>query len=192
MIPLNNSREDFFQSSNYFGKKLKFKDDIYILTVEINETSKILMTCNLKDNAIALYDYSIELSLEEFYNKSFAFKQCKNIEEIYILLENAIKGIVISDKYYYSNTKAESSSTLEINDNILYLILEIPLLTKQIEKVKFQFIGVKRDINNQFEILRNKYKSIVRKVYNKRSSNKDLTKFLDDLKSMIEEEEDIE
>ena len=41
-----------------------------------------------KDMAIALYDYSIELSLEEFYKKGNAFKQCNNIDEIYILSED--------------------------------------------------------------------------------------------------------
>ena len=127
--------KDFSENPNYFEKKIYSEDDKYILTMNINESSNISMNCKLEDNAIALYDYSMEISLEELYNKSYVFKQCKNINEIFILLKNVIKGISITDNDYYSSRTVKSSTTLEAKDNILNMILEIPLLTKEIEKV---------------------------------------------------------
>ena len=180
------------ENSNHFEKEMKYEEDIYILTIEKKESSKIFMTCNLKDNAISLYDYSIEISLEEFYKKGNAFKQCNNIDEIYILLKNVIKGISISD-IRYNSQKIESSSSIELKDNILCLVLEIPLLTKQKEEIEIQFIGVKKDVNNQFEILKNKYKSLTQLIYDKNYyySQEDFNKFLKNLKSIIEEKEKI-
>ena len=173
--------------NNHFKKEMKYEKDTFILTMEKKESSKIFMTCNLKDNAISLYDCSIELSLEEFYKKGRAFKQCNNIDEIYILLKNVLEGIFISD-ISYNSKEIKSSSSIEVNDNILYLVLEIPLLIKQKEIIEFQFIGVKKDVNNQFEILKNKYKSLTYLIYdnNYYYSKEEL---LNDLKSIIEEKE---
>ena len=71
----------------------------------------------------------------------------------------------------------------------MYLILEIPLLTKQKEEIEIQFIGVKKDVNNQFEILKNKYKSLTQLIYdnNYYYSEEDFNKFLNNLKSIIGE-----
>lgn len=178
------------ENTNHFEKEMKYEEDTYILTIEKKESSKIFMTCNLKDNAIYLYDYSIEISLEEFYKKGNVFKQCNNIDEIYILLKNVIKGISISD-IKYNSEKIESSSSLELKDNILCLVLEIPLLTKQKEEIKIQFNGVKKDVNNQFEILKNKYKSLTQLIYdnNYYCSKEEFNTFLNNLKSIIEEKE---
>jgi len=178
------------ENTNHFEKEMKYEEDTYILTIEKKESSKIFMTCNLKDNAISLYDYSIEISLEDFYKKGNVFKQCYNIDEIYILLKNVIKGISISD-IKYNSEKIESSSSLELKDNILCLVLEIPLLTKQKEEIKIQFNGVKKDVNNQFEILKNKYKSLTQLIYdnNYYCSKEEFNTFLNNLKSIIEEKE---
>ena len=109
---------------------------------------------------------------------------------MYSLLKNIIEGISIASKDYYSyyNSKINSSSNLEINNSILYLIWEIPLLTKQKENVEFQFIGVKRDVGNQFLILRNKYKSIVETIYSEATYDDSVNKFLNKLKSVIEKQ----
>ena len=177
-------------TNEHFEKEIKYEKDIYILTVEKKESSKIFIKCNLKDNAIALYDYSIELPLEEFYKKSSAFKQCNNIDEIYILLKNVIEGISVSDLNKNAK-KIKSSSSIELNDNILYLVLEIPLLTKQKEVIEIQFTGVKKDVDNQFEILKNKYKSLTYLIYNNNYyySKESFDNFLIKLKSIIEEKE---
>ena len=195
----NNENDENEEKSNYFKEEMKSEEDTYILTIEKKESSKIFIECKLKDKAIALYDYSIELSLEEFHKKSYIFHQCKNIDEIYFLLTNIIKGISLSYKSLKSKD-VESSSGLELNDNILYLILRIPLLTKKIEEVKIQFIGEKKDVNNQFEILKNKYKSMVKLIYNNNNKtyhNNSLfspnlnnsNEILRDLKNLIEEKE---
>jgi len=186
----NNSNNNASLFNNYFEKKMKCENDTYILTMETKESSKIFMTCNLKDNAMSLYDYSIEISLEEFYKKGSVFKQCNNINEIYLLLKNVIEGIFIS-AISYSSEKIKSSSSIELNDNILYLVLEIPLLTKQKEEIEIQFIGVKKDANKQFEILKNKYKSLTQLIYEKNHyyRQEDFDYFLKQLKSLIEEKE---
>jgi len=177
------------EDSNHFQKEMIYEKDTYILTMEKKDSSKILITCNLKDNAISLYDYSIEISLEEFYKKGSVFKQCNNIDEIYILLKNVLKGISISD-IRYNSLKNKSSSSLKLNDNILYLVLEIPLLTKQKEEIEIQFIGIKKDVNNQFEILKSKYKSLTQLIYNNNYYSKgNYDYFLKKLKSIIEEKE---
>ena len=178
------------ENTNHFEKEMKYEEDTYILTIEKKKSSKIFMTCNLKDNAISLYDYSIEISLEEFYKKGNVFKQCNNIDEIYILLKNVIKGISISD-IKYNSEKIESSSSLELKDNILCLVLEIPLLTKQKEEIKIQFNGVKKDVNNKFEILKNKYKSLTQLIYdnNYYCSKEEFNTFLNNIKNIIEEKE---
>ena len=197
---VNDENNENDENSNYFKKEMKSQEDTYILTIEKKESSKIFLACKLKDMAIALYDYSIELSLEEFYKKSYIFNQCKNIDEIYFLLTNIIKGISLSYKSLKSED-VESSSGLELNDNILYLILRIPLLTKKIEEVKIQFIGVKKDVNNQFEILKNKYKSMVKLIYNNKKYSNDnpfirkttfsrnSDEIIRDLKELIEDKE---
>ena len=73
----------------------------------------------------------------------------------------------------------------------MYLILEIPLLTKQKEEIEIQFIGVKKDVNNQFEILKNKYKSLTQLIYDKNYfySKEDFDIFLNNLKSIIEKKD---
>ena len=54
----NNNTISF--KENNFTMKINIGDDEYQINVQKMESSKILMTCNLRDDILSLYDYSLE------------------------------------------------------------------------------------------------------------------------------------
>ena len=144
---------------NNFIKIVYFGNDAYNINVKKNE-SKILMTCNLKNDVISLYDYSLELSYEEFYKLGKSFRQCNDINEIFELLKNVMSDISIS----YKELKQNSYAKLNLLNNELELFLSIPLLTGQNEEITFRFGKKSRDTLQQFEKLKDKYNSLLSQI----------------------------
>ena len=171
--------------NNSFCRKVRLNDDLYKLNIKKLDSSKIIITCNLEDDVLSLYDYSIELTFDEFYDLGFSFKQCKNIDDIFNLLQNVFKGIEISIKNLFS--KLNSDLKINLLNNEMTLYLEIPLLTGEMEEIKITFQKSKRDINMQFENLKLKYKSLKKMIYDRRGKTEDEEKFLNTLKDKIKE-----
>ena len=165
---------------NNFIRKFYFGNDAYNINVKKNE-SKILMTCNLKNDVISLYDYSLELSYEEFYKLGKSFRQCNDINEIFELLKNVMSDISIS----YKELKQNSYAKLNLLNNELELFL-----TGQNEEITFRFGKKSRDTLQQFEKLKDKYNSLVSQINNRNSKYnllpKDEKEFLDGLIKIIE------
>ena len=102
------------------------------------------MTCNLKDNVLSLFDYSLELSYEEFCKLGKSFKYCDDINDIYELLKNIMHEITISTK----NSSLKIKSSIRLNslfDNEIELVISIPLITGKNEIIQFLFEKKNRD-----------------------------------------------
>ena len=186
LIPFNCDKKEYI-------KEINFGDDLYKITLSISKSSKILITCNTKDDVLSLYEYSIELSFEEFYKLGKCFKQCNSIEEIYDLLKNVMTEIEISSKNNYSLNLKSKIKLENLKDNGLALILDIPLLTGNIEKIKIEFSTFKKDPIIQFEKIKEKYKYLTKKIYDRKgfhSIEKSETKFLENLIKKIEEKKE--
>ena len=72
---------------NKFDKVFNLYNEQFIITVKETQ-SKIILECKPNEEFISLYDYSIELSLEDFYAMGKSFKQCDNLNEIFNLIRN--------------------------------------------------------------------------------------------------------
>ena len=79
-------------------------------------------------------------------------------------------GITITkneNDFFLSKNNFETNSSksdIKLNilkDNEIELVLSIPLITLKIEEVKIQFLKRGRDISEQFEKLRNKFKTLI-------------------------------
>ena len=94
-------------STNNFIKEIYIGNDLYNVKIEKdNDSSKILMSCNLKDDVISLFDYSLELSYDEFCKLGKSFRNCDDINEIYNLLKYLIYGLTISSENSSLNIKS--------------------------------------------------------------------------------------
>ena len=124
------NNEEISEDENSFSieKKLENKE-IFILDIKKTESSKILINCESKDDSVTLYNYSIELSFEEFNSLGKCFKQCDNIDDIFIFLRNIIAKTTINT---YNNELQSSFDLNILEDESLILILNIPLLSEKI------------------------------------------------------------
>ena len=160
-----------------FSKKLYIEEVEYKIKVK-KESSNILITCNLKEDIASKYDYSINLSYDEFLVLGRVFKQCKDIDDIYELLKNVMNNT----KIHISFSKEINSMTkLELTNNELKLNLTIPLLTGKTEDIIIQFVKKERDINEQFEKLKEKYFSLIKLIKDNKYSSQTQYKTLEEL-----------
>ena len=72
---------------NKFDAVFNSYNEEFVITV-IETQSKIILQCKPNEEFISLYDYLIELSLEDFYSMGKSFKQCDNLNEIFNLIRN--------------------------------------------------------------------------------------------------------
>ena len=62
----------------------------FVIFIKNSDSSTILIECEPEDKLIGLYNYSIEMSFEEFTLLGKSFKQCDDIDDIFILLKNML------------------------------------------------------------------------------------------------------
>ena len=146
--------------------------------------SKIIITCNSVHDYISLYDNYAEISYSEFLNLGKCFKSCSDLEEIFNLLKNVLKGIklsIIKDKFletffFDCNSESKTSSikftATDGEEKSLGLYLTIPLLSGIDEKICIEFKQKEKNIYESFKKLRTKYLNVKRYAEDKYSSNK--------------------
>ena len=129
---------DNIKDSNEFSKILELNAEKYILTFKKIESEKIFITCESKDETISLYNYYIELSFKEFNLLGKSFRQCDDINDIFIFLQNILNGAQIKIKTLKKEMKSNVKLSLS-NNNTMILNLEIPLFSQKYENIKIEF-----------------------------------------------------
>ena len=130
--------------------------------VEQKKNDTILITCNLKDDTVTLFDYYKELSFEDFNLMGKSLKQCDDINDVYIFLKNVFSESKITTSRESLSSKVE----LQILDNEkIVLLLKIPLFTEKYEEIKIEFSKKNKDFSNQYIKIREKYQSLKKMVY---------------------------
>ena len=151
------------EDPNEISQNLYLKNESFIVKYKKGK-SKISISCNPKDDFVSLYDYSIEISFEEFCKLGKNFKICENIDDIFKIIKNIVEEVKFTKK---KGSDIESNIRIEYSsDDIIYLLLKIPLLTGTYEEIKIEFKKTKKDVNEQFRKLKEKYLKIKNMVIN--------------------------
>ena len=132
-----------------FSFLISLNGEIYIIKFIKKNISKILIICDSIEECTSLYDFSIELSYEQFYELGKSFKVCDNIDDVFDLIKNTIK---------MKNEKKANILLESIENNkkmILHLI--IPLLNGKSDEIKIEFLKHKKELKTQYIQLKNKY-----------------------------------
>ena len=173
---------------NEFYKELKINNEKYYVIFKKNsDSSKLLIKCEPEDKLTSLYNYSKEISFDEFILLGKYFKQCDNIDDIFLFLKS-----IIIDTQIQGNLDNYSKIELEYTTNMnIILIIKIPLLNNKNEEVKIEFVKDKKDLIKQFEILKEKYLNLKNKIYNENknlNSKKTCHEFINELIEEIEKD----
>ena len=124
---------------NKFQKELKVKDEKFILkNLKEKDSSKIIITCEPKDELLTLFDYSIEITYDEFIKLGRVFRQCYDIDNVFNLLKNIMSGCQIS-KTFNGRTLISNIELQFLDNENKVLILKVPLLTQEYEEIKIEF-----------------------------------------------------
>ena len=164
--PENPFFSPFSPKTNSLGLTEKKSDDeSYIATFktdlgeyEINlslKHDKLLIICNSDVDFLSIYSYSKEINLDDLKKLSNSFKFCENIGQCFTTFKNVLTGITlkINNNDYISKFEVKFS-----DDDSLTIILTIPLINGEYEKIEFNFDKKKKiEIFEQFKILRSKY-----------------------------------
>ena len=165
--------------------ELPLNEERYTIKIKVNDSSKISITCNAKEDFTSAFNNSVVLSFEEFCDLGKSFKLCDNIYEVFNTLKNIFEEISFSSNSI-KEMKAHASLIQSENDTIS-LLIKIPLITGKYEEIKIGFKKAKRDIEEQFKKLKKKYLKIKSMVYaRKNADNK--TKFQKNLLDELYEE----
>ena len=162
--------------------ELPLNEEKYIIKLKVNDSSKLSLSCNAKEDFTSLYNHSIILSYEEFCDMGKSFKLCDNIVEVYNTLKNIFEEISFSCNSI-KEMKASAKLFQNESENI-YLIIRIPLITGKFEEIKILFKKARKDIEEQFKKLKKKYlkiKSIVYSRKNNQNGPKSQKNLLDEL-----------
>jgi hypothetical protein len=162
--------------------ELPLNEEKYIIKLKVNDSSKLSLSCNAKEDFTSLYNHSIILSYEEFCDMGKSFKLCDNIVEVYNTLKNIFEEISFSCNSI-KEMKANARLIQSENETIS-LVIKIPLISGKYEEIKIEFKKGKKDIEEQFKKMRNKYLKIKSLVYMRKygdSKNKNNRNLLDEL-----------
>ena len=139
-------------NENY--KYLKIDQEIFIIKF-IKGDNQISISCIPLDEFVCLYDYSIQISYEEFCRLSKTFSVYESIDDIFKIIKNIVEEVNLTtneEKLVESNIYIQYST----NESII-LNLKIPLLIGTYEKIKIEFNKVEKNINEQFKKLKKNY-----------------------------------
>ena len=179
-LMMNNMNNINMMNNNYNMTKKKFNQTLYLdnekFIIVVKETkSKIILECIPDDEFTSLFDYSIDLSLENFYNLGKSFKQCDNLDEIYNLIQNImlqqnlpqinLNTPVNNSNNLNMNVAPTPSSNLmspsvkleSMNNDSFALLFKIPLFSGKYEDIRIEFLKNEKNIYKQYEKLKNKY-----------------------------------
>ncbi len=162
--------------------ELPLNDEKYTIKFKVNNSSKITITCNTKEEFTSAYNYSVVLSYEEFCDLGKSFKLCDNIYDVFNTLKNIFEEISFSCNSI-KEMKANARLIQSENETIS-LVIKIPLISGKYEEIKIEFKKGKKDIEEQFKKMRNKYLKIKSLVYMRKygdSKNKNNRNLLDEL-----------
>lgn len=122
---------------------------VYYLKIEMTNSNSLLFTCNRKDDAISLYEYSKEISFEDLRELSKNFKTCDNIIEIFNTLDNTL-----------TNHSHKSNPRIDHLEDSIVLFYITPLLSGKYEDINIILTKKERDVNTQFPILKKEYEKL--------------------------------
>ena len=108
----NNSQ---YQEEN-FTKELELDNDSYIVTIKKVKPSLISIKCENKFDYLAIHDYSINLTYDEFCKLARTFRLFDNIDEIFDTIKNLFKGVNFSFKNDYIGSSINSRGN-QFNNN---------------------------------------------------------------------------
>ena len=169
--------------------ELPLNEEKHTIKLKVNDSSKISITCNPKEEFTSAYNYSVILSYEEFCDLGKSFKLCDNIYDVFNTLKNIFDEISFSSNSI-KEMKANAKLIQSENDAIS-LLIKIPLISGKFEDIKILFKKQKKDIEEQFKKLKKKYLKIKSIVYNRKNAD-NKTKFqkniLDELVEEFENE----
>ena len=169
---MNNNNYNMIKKK--FNQTLFLNNEKFIITVKETE-SKIILECIPDDEFTSLFDYTIDLSLENFYSLGKSFKQCDNLDEIYNLIQNImlqqnlpqinLNAPVNNSNNLNMNVAPTPSSNLmspsikleSMNNDSFALLFKIPLYSGKYEDIRIEFLKNEKNIYNQYEKLKNKY-----------------------------------
>ena len=176
---MNKKKEKEDKKGNEFSRILNLEGMQYNIRLKLIK-AKINIMCTSTIDYLSLYDYSLDISFQEFLNLGKCFKSCSNLEEIFNLLKNILKGIrlsiikneSISNKGANTNTgffsddyeNNSSSVNLECQEGKTFkIILKIPLLSGSTELITLELNKKeKNNIIESYNKLRQKYLNVKR------------------------------
>ena len=152
--------------------ELPLNEERQTIILKVNDSSKISISCNSKDDFTSLYNYSIVLSFEDFCDLGKSFKLCDNIYDVFNTLKNIFEEIGFS-----SNSIKEMKSNarlVQAENDTIFLVIKIPLISGKFEEVKIGFKKTKKDIEEQFKKMKKKYLKIKSIVYARKLADKNM------------------
>ena len=169
--------------------ELPLNEEKYTIKLKVNDSSKISITCNEKEDFTSVYHNSVILTFEEFCDLGKSFKLCDNIYDVFNTLKNIFEEISFS-----SNSIKEmkaSARLVQLDNDVISLMIKIPLITGKYEEIKIGFKKAKRDVEEQFKKLKKKYLKIKSMVYARKNADKNMKfpkNLLDELYEEFESE----
>lgn len=161
IININETKENYpkldiieSENANEIYKYLKIDQEIFIIKF-VKEDNKISIFCLPLDEFVCLYDYSIQISYEEFCKLSKIFSVYESIDDIFKIIKNIVEEVNIS-KNEEELTRSKIYIKYTTNESII-LYLKLPTLIGTYEKIKIEFNKVEKDINKQFQKLKKNF-----------------------------------
>ena len=145
-IKENYPKLDIIESDNdnEIYKYLKIDQEIFIIKF-IKGDNQISISCIPLDEFVCLYDYSIQISYEEFCRLSKTFSVYESIDDIFKIIKNIVEEVNLTtneEKLVESNIYIQYST----NESII-LNLKIPLFIRTILFINSSFFIKTNKIN---------------------------------------------
>ena len=152
--------------------ELPLNEEKQTIKLKVNDSNKITISCNSKDDFTSVYNYSIVISYEEFCDLGKSFKLCDNIYDVF----NTLKNIFDEISFTSNSIKDLKSSArlIQAENDSLSLVIKIPLISGKYEEIRIVFKKAKKDLEEQFKKMKKKYLKIKSLVYARKSADKNL------------------
>lgn len=190
---MNKKKDKEDKKGNEFSRILNLEGMQYNIKLKLIK-AKISIMCTSTIDYLSLYDYSLDITFQEFLNLGKCFKSCSNLEEIFNLLKNILKGIRLSiiknesisnkgtniNTGFYSDDYENNSSSVNLEcqeGKTFKIILKIPLLSGSTELITLELNKKeKNNIIESYNKLRQKYLNVKRYTEDKFSVDSETIK----------------